>query len=96
MGNDDPSIGNVGRDLGQALGDVFVGKAVETVAPDAFSMELVRDRVVIGERIMIAMERGIEAGDLRQFRKTGSSVLIGARLCGWCSGASDDISLQPR
>ena len=42
---------------------------METVAPDAFGMELVRDCVVIRRGIVVAMKRGIEAGDLRQRRE---------------------------
>ena len=62
---------------------------MKAVTPDALGMKLVRDRIVVRERVMIAMEGGIEAGDLRQCRRIASSVLIGARLCGWCSGASE-------
>jgi hypothetical protein len=51
---------------------------VEAVASDTFGMQMVWDRIIVGERIMIAMEGGVEAGNL-----------IGARLWGWCSGASD-------
>jgi hypothetical protein len=53
-------------DLRQAFGDVFVGEAMKAVAPDAFGMKLVRDRVVIRECIVIAMESSVEAGDLWQ------------------------------
>ena len=69
MSDNDAPTGDVRRDLRQALGDILVGKAVETVASDTFGMQLMRDRVVIGERIMIAVECGIEAGDLRQRRE---------------------------
>ena len=41
MGDDDAAARNLGRDLGQALGDVFVGQPVEAVAPDAFGMKLI-------------------------------------------------------
>ena len=34
------------------------------------------------------MEGGVEAGDLRHSRRHVEAVRIGARLCGWCSGAS--------
>ena len=57
--------GDVRRDLRQAFCYVLVGKAVEAITPDAFSMELMRDRIMVRERIVIAMEGGIEAGDLR-------------------------------
>ena len=54
MGDDHAPVRDVRRDLRQAFGNVLVGKAVETVAPDAFGMELVRDRVIVRERIVVA------------------------------------------
>ena len=66
MGDDHAPARDFRRDLRQALGNILVGEAVETVAPDAFGMELVRDRVMVRERIVVAMKGGIEAGDLRQ------------------------------
>ena len=62
-------LGDFGRDLRQALSDVFIGKAVKSVASDPFVVQLVRDRVVIRDLIMIAMKGRIEAGDLRQRRE---------------------------
>ena len=72
-----------GATCGRRFGDVLVGQAVKAVTPDAFGMELVRNRVMIGERIVIAVKGGIEAGDLRQRREVASAASrIGARLCG--------------
>ena len=55
-----------GATCGRRLCNVLVGKAVKTVAPDAFGMELVRDRVVVRERVVVAVKGRIEARDLRQ------------------------------
>ena len=74
MGDDHAPAGNVGRDLRQALGDVLVGQAVEAVAPDAFGMELVRDRIMVRQRVVIAVKGRIEAGDLRQRREVRSAA----------------------
>jgi hypothetical protein len=61
-------LSDVGRDLGQARRDVFIGEAVKAVAADALSMEMLRDRVIIGDGGVLAMEGGIEARDLGQPR----------------------------
>ena len=82
-------LGDVRRDLAQPLGDILVGQAVKAVAAHAFVVEPLGDRVVVGDRAVAAMERGVEAGDLRQIRKAlAAATRIGARLFGWCSGAS--------
>ena len=66
MGDDHAPAGDVRSNPRQAFGNVLVGKAVETVAPDAFGMELVRNSLMVRDRIVVAMERRIEARDLRQ------------------------------
>ncbi len=71
MGDDHPLRRNVRRDFRQDARDIFVGQTVEAVAPDAFGIETLRDRVMIGQRAMAAMKGGVEAGDLRQIRETG-------------------------
>ena len=68
MGHDDPFLRDVGRDLRQASRDVFVGEAVKAVAADALGMEMLGDGVVIGDGGVLAMERRVEARDLRQPR----------------------------
>ena len=89
MRNDHAAVCDVGRDLAQPIGDVFVGQAMKAVATDAFRIEALGDGVVIGDRAMAAMEGGVEAGDLRQVREArAEETRIGARLFGWCSGAS--------
>ena len=57
--------GDLGRDLGQALGDILVAEAVEAVAADAFVVEGARQCVAVGVRRMVSVEGGVEAGDLR-------------------------------
>ena len=69
MGDDHPPLGDLRRGLRQGLGDIFIGKAVKAVAPDALGVEAMRDGVMVRERVMVAMKRGVEAGDLRQRRK---------------------------
>ena len=66
MRDDHPAGRNLGRHLRQAAGDEFVGQAVEAVAAHAFVVEMLRDRVVVRQRIVAAVEGGVEAGDLRQ------------------------------
>ena len=68
MGDDDAAAGDLGRHLGQALGDVFVGEAVEAVAADALVVERARQGVAVGVRGVAAVEGGVEAGDLRHVR----------------------------
>ena len=43
---------------------------MEAVAPDAFIIEIERYGIMVSEGTMAAMESRIEAGDLRQIRKT--------------------------
>ena len=96
MGDDHASARDVRRDLRQALGDIFVGQAVEAVAPDAFGMELVRDRVMVGERIVVAMEGGIEAGDLRQCREIAQQRPDRRQVVRLMQRRQRDVALQPR
>ena len=69
MGDDDTSLRfTCANDVGQDLGDIFIGEAVKAVAADA----LIRERPRYGEgrggpRLRV-MEGGVEAGDLRQTR----------------------------
>ena len=44
---------------------------MKAVAADPFGVEAFRDRVMIGDGTVAAVEGGIEAGDLRQVRKAG-------------------------
>ena len=71
MGDDHPALGDIGRDLRQGLGDILVGKTVESVTPNALGVELMRNRIVVCDRFMRAVKRGVETGHLRQLRKIG-------------------------
>jgi hypothetical protein len=64
--DDNATLGDLGRDLGQHARDVLVGQTVEAVAPDAVVMEAARQGEPVRELGMAAVERGIEAGHLRQ------------------------------
>ena len=66
MRNDHAAFCDLRRDVAQALGNVFVGKAVKAVTSHAFLVEVLRDGIVICEGAMAAMKRRIEAGNLRQ------------------------------
>ena len=87
-----------GRDLGQAPGDVFVAEAVEAVAADALVVEGAGEGVAVGEA------RGGRGGRRCRSRRpaAGPGAIaiarrIGARLFGWCSGASDwSAASRPR
>ena len=66
VGDDHPAAGDLGRDLGEAAGDVLVAEAVEAVAADALVVERARQGVAVGVLGVAAVEGGVEAGDLRQ------------------------------
>ena len=68
MGDDHAALGDIRRDLRQLARDIFVGQAVEAVSPDAFLIELIRQRVAVGDFGMAAVKAGVEACDLRQLR----------------------------
>ena len=67
MGHDDAAVGGCRtEDVGQNAGDVFIGKAVKPVAPDALGGEPARQRERGGDFGLRMMEGRVEAGDLRQ------------------------------
>ena len=68
MGHDHSSLRDVRRNLRQARRDVFVREAVKAVAADALGVEMLGDRVVVGDGGVLAMEGRIEARDLGQPR----------------------------
>ena len=96
MGDDHPAARrSPGATVGEAAGDVLVGEAVEAVAADALVVEGARQGVAVGCAAVAAVEGGVEAGDLRQ-RRVDLRVTSadGARLCGWCSGASGSSAVS--
>ena len=96
MGDDHAPAGDVGRNLRQALGDILVGQAVEAVAPDAFGMELVRDRIMVRKRVVIAMKCGIETGDLRQRREVAQERPDRREVMRLMQRRQRGVALQPR
>ena len=76
--DDDASVCDTRCDFAQPAGDVFVRKSVKSISPDTLAIEMLRYRVVVGDRAVTAMECGVEAGDLQQIRaarqqETGSA-----------------------
>ena len=57
------------RCCGSTLRDVLVRQAVEAVAPHAALGDRRGQRERLRDRGLVAMERGVEAGDLRQLRR---------------------------
>ena len=83
-----PSARGGGVERREHRRDVLVGEPVEAVAPDARLVQLLGEREALGHGRHAAMEGGVEAGHLRQRRIELAQGADGARLCGWCSGAS--------
>ena len=68
MGDDSPAGGRARVEFRQHRSDVFIGQAVESVALNATVGDGGRQRKCLGDRRLCPMERGVEAGDLRQTR----------------------------
>ena len=96
MGDDHPLRRNVRRDLRQGARDIFVGQAVEAVAPDAFGIELFRNRVAVGKRAVAAMKRGVEAGDLGDIGRSGQDRADRRKVVGLVQRRQRNVSLQLR
>ena len=64
----DATIGDTRRDVTKPVGNVLVRKAMKAIASNTFRIEIQRNRIMVGERIVTAMERGIETSDLREVR----------------------------
>src|SRR6202000_3235510 len=62
MRDDHPALGDIRRDLRQGFRDVFVGETMKSVAPNALSVKLMWNPIVVCDRIMRAVKRGIEKG----------------------------------
>ena len=86
--DDDPPVGDLGRDLGQHRGDVLVGDAVEAVPLHA-AVQSSR-----GSGTTVATGAWPRWKPVSKQATCGTSGIrskiasMGARLCGWCSGAS--------
>jgi hypothetical protein len=73
MGYDDLSGRDLRRHLGEPARDIFIGQAVESVTAHTLRIEMLRDRIVIDDRAVTAVERSVEAGDLRETGHTGTN-----------------------
>src|SRR5579872_1063580 len=69
MGDNHPLCSDLGCDFRQAACDIFVGKTVETVASDAFGVELLWYGVMVRQGAVAAMKGRVETCKLRDFRK---------------------------
>ncbi len=69
MGDNDATLGR-GRsqNVRKNAGNIFIGQAVESIAPDPLIRNRARQRVSGGDLGLGVMEGGIEARDLRQCR----------------------------
>src|SRR3979411_1258125 len=73
MGDTDTSLADFGRGPQQTLRNIFVGKSVETIAPDSLIVEPARYGIIIRDVVMGPVKRGIEASDLGQRWKIGQN-----------------------
>ena len=69
---------------------------MESVAPDALGMKLMRNCVVVRDRVVVAVKRGIEAGDLRKRRKVGQQRADRRQIMRLMQRRQRDEPLQPR
>ena len=86
MGDDDALVRYIRRDLPQAICNVLIRQAMEPVAADAFGVETLRDRVMVRDRTVAAMEGGIKASNLRH---------VGP-ICEQCPNGSEIVRLVQR
>ena len=83
MGHDNAAIGGCRtKDVGQNAGDVFIGKAVKPVPPDALGGEPARQRERGGDLRLSMVKGRVEARDLRQCRVKLRERAMAARLWG--------------
>src|SRR5262249_1027898 len=61
------ALGRLWRYLAQALCNIFIGKSVEAVTTYAFIVEFLGKCEMVRQRTVVAVERRVEACNLRQF-----------------------------
>ncbi len=88
MGDDDAARGEVGGDVAQPAGDVFVRQAVEAVAADTLSVKRARQRDLLREARHGVVERGVVAGDLREIGTRGGDGADRREIVRLVEGAS--------
>ena len=69
MRDDDRPVESTGARSAEAAGYEFIGKAMETIAPNAFVVKVTRQREGVSDKWVAAMKGRIEAGDLNGPRK---------------------------
>ena len=94
MSDDDTRVGDFRRDRLQAIGDIFIGEAVEAVAANALRVETFRQGEMVGNCAMTAVESRIEAGDLRQLRKARAERLHGGEIVRLMKRRQRDVALE--
>jgi hypothetical protein len=83
------------EDLRKARGDVFIGEAMEAVAAQAFRMQLLWNGIMICNCTVAAVKRCIEAGNLRELRKTRENVADRREIVRLVQGRKWHITLKP-
>jgi hypothetical protein len=65
VGNHELPFGAIGHNVEHCGNDVFIGETMEAVPPNPLRRELARQCEFLRQRRLTAMERSVEAGDLR-------------------------------
>ena len=69
---------------------------MKSISPHALAIEMFGDGIVVGDRIVSAMERRIEAGDLNQVRTTGEERSNRREVVGLMQRRKDTVLFQAR
>ncbi len=64
VGHDDPPVGSGSHDIGQDVGDVFIGEPMKAVAPDTQRRHVPRQSKALGDMRERAMKGRVETGHL--------------------------------
>ena len=64
MGDYDPASSDLRRHMRKPLGDTLIRQAVETVPSYSFRIEVLRNCIAVGIRIVSAMKGGVETSYL--------------------------------
>ena len=94
MGDDDPFLRYVRRDLREPSRDVLVGQAVKSVAAHTLGIEMFGNGVVIGDRAVLAMKCGVEARHLRQPQPVDHDRPDGSQIMRLMQRRERDVSLK--
>jgi hypothetical protein len=93
--DDHPALGDLRGDLRQGFRDIFVGQPVKSVAPHAFGVKLMRDRIVVSDRVMRAVKCGVETGHLRKSWKIGQKRADWRKVMGLMERGKRNEAFQP-